>query len=97
MSEPYSVRFSASARRALSETLPEKVAAAAFEFIMGTLAENPQRVGKQLHEPLFPLYSARRGEYRVIYRIVKKELIIDVISITHRRDAYRTSGSSIRT
>lgn len=56
---------------------------------MGTLAENPKQVGKQLHEPLFPLYSARRGEYRVIYRIVDRELIIDVISIAHRKDAYR--------
>ena len=97
MSPSYTVRFSRAARRALSETLPEKVAAAAFEFIMGALAENPQRLGKQLHEPLFPLYSARRGEYRVIYRIVKKELIIDVIAITHRGDAYRTSGGAIRT
>jgi len=97
VNEPYTVCFSASARRALSETLPEKVAAAAFEFIMGALAENHQRLRKQLHEPLFPLYSARRGEYRVIYRIVKTELIIDVISITHRRDAYRTAGPSIRT
>ena len=92
MNTVFSVRFSASARRALSETLPEKVAAAAFEFIMGALAENPQRLGKQLHEPLFPLYSARRGEYRVIYRIVENELIIDVISIAHRRDAYRDKG-----
>lgn len=89
MSDVYSVRFSASARRALSETLPEKVAAAAFEFIMGALAENPKRVGKQLHEPLFPLYSARRGEYRVIYRVINSELIVDVVSIAHRRDAYR--------
>ena len=89
MSSAYNVRFSASARRALSETLPKKIAAAAFEFITGALAENHQRLGKQLHEPLFPLYSARRGEYRVIYRIVKNELIIDVISIAHRRDVYR--------
>ena len=89
MSDVYSARFSSSARRALSETLPEKVAAAAFEFIMGPLAENPKRVGKQLHEPLFPLYSARRGEYRVIYRVVNSELIVDVVSIAHRRDAYR--------
>lgn len=92
MSDAYAVRFSASARRALYETLPEKVATAAFKFIMGALAENPQRVGKQLHEPLSPLYSARRGEYRVIYRIVKNELIIDVISIAPRRDAYRDRG-----
>lgn len=90
MSERYEVRFSRSAKRALTTDLPEKIAAAAFEFITGALADNPQRLGKQLHEPLYPLYSARRGEYRVVYRIVDEKLIIDIVSIVHRRDAYRS-------
>ncbi|WP_284756157.1 type II toxin-antitoxin system RelE/ParE family toxin [Arthrobacter sp. efr-133-R2A-120] len=89
MSPRYEVRFSKSAKRALTDDLPEKVAAAAFEFITGALSENPQRVGKQLQEPLFPLYSARRGEYRVIYRIVEDVVLIEIVSIAHRRDAYR--------
>ncbi|MCO4257019.1 type II toxin-antitoxin system RelE family toxin [Pseudarthrobacter cellobiosi] len=89
MSAGYDVRFSKSARRALTHGLPEKVAAAAFEFITGALRENPRRLGKQLQEPLYPLYSARRGEYRVIYRIIDDVLLIEVISIAHRRDAYR--------
>lgn len=89
MSTGYDVRFSKSARRALTHGLPEKVAAAAFEFITGALRENPRRLGKQLQEPLYPLYSARRGEYRVIYRIIDDVLLIEVISIAHRRDAYR--------
>ncbi|MGO4857067.1 type II toxin-antitoxin system RelE family toxin [Arthrobacter sp. 2MCAF14] len=89
MSPRYEVRFSKSAKRALTHDLPEKVAAAAFEFITGALSENPQRVGKQLHEPLFPLYSARRGDYRVIYRIVEDVVLIEIVSIAHRRDAYR--------
>nr|WP_308465743.1 type II toxin-antitoxin system RelE/ParE family toxin [Glaciibacter superstes] len=91
MNQRYEVRFTKSAKVALSEKLPEKVAAAAFEFIVGALSENPRRLGKQLGEPLYPLYSARRGEYRVIYRIVQKQLFIEVVSIVHRRDAYRTS------
>ena len=90
MSERYEVRFSRSAKRALTHDLPEKIAAAAYEFITGALAGNPQRLGKQLNEPLYPLYSARRGEYRVIYRIVNEELVIEIISIVHRRDAYRS-------
>jgi mRNA interferase RelE/StbE len=90
MTGPYEVRFSRSAKRSLTSELPEKVAAAAYEFITGTLADNPRRVGKQLSEPLHPLYSARRGEYRVIYRILEKEVVIEVVSIVHRRDAYRT-------
>ncbi|WP_442542546.1 type II toxin-antitoxin system RelE family toxin [Arthrobacter sp. KN11-1C] len=89
MSPRYDVRFSRSAKRALTRDLPEKVAAAAFEFITGALSENPRRVGKQLQEPLFPLYSARRGEYRVIYRIVEDVVLIEIVSIAHRRDAYR--------
>ncbi|MCU1410849.1 MAG: plasmid stabilization protein [Rhodoglobus sp.] len=85
----YRIRFSARAERALSEHLPEKVAAAAFEFITGPLAENPHRVGKQLREPLYPLYSARRGEYRVVYEILEVEVVVQVVSVAHRREVYR--------
>ena len=88
MSDPYQVVFTRAARRALEHDLPEKVAAAAFEFIMGALRDTPRRVGKPLREPLAPLYSARRGEYRVLYRIIQGRLLIEVVSITHRRDAY---------
>lgn len=88
MTGPYEVVFTRSARQALERDLPEKVAAAAFEFIMGALRENPHRLGKPLREPLAPLYSARRGEYRVIYRIFDARLVIEVVSVSHRRDAY---------
>ena len=90
MPEPYQVVFTRSARRALEQDLPEKVAAAAFEFIMGDLRENPHKVGKPLREPLAPLYAARRGEYRVIYRIIDQRLIIEIVSIMHRRDVYHS-------
>ncbi|MFT4216873.1 MAG: type II toxin-antitoxin system RelE/ParE family toxin [Micropruina sp.] len=85
----YDVVFTRSARRALEQGLPEKVATAAFEFIMGPLRENPHRVGKPLREPLAPLFAARRGEYRVIYRIIDARVLIEVVSVVHRRDAYR--------
>ncbi|GAA4179437.1 type II toxin-antitoxin system RelE/ParE family toxin [Gryllotalpicola koreensis] len=88
MSAPYEVVFTHAARRALEQDLPEKIAAAAFEFIMGALRENPRRLGKPLREPLAPLYSARRGEYRILYHIIDERLIIEIVSITHRRDAY---------
>lgn len=88
MSERYDVVFSRSARRALEFGLPEAVAAAAFEFIVGPLAENPRRVGKQLRPPLEPLYSARRGEYRILYDIVERQLVVRVVTVEHRRDVY---------
>ena len=89
MSQPYEVVFSRSARRALERELPEKVATAAFEFIMGALRHDPRKVGKPLREPLAPLFAARRGDYRVIYRIIDQRLVIEVVSLVHRRDAYR--------
>lgn len=59
----YTVTWSHAAARAVRETLPETVAAAAIGFILGPLAENPQRVGSPLRAPLDSLHSARRGEY----------------------------------
>lgn len=85
----YEVILSPAARRALSEELPETVAAACFEFIAGQLAENPRRVGKPLGHELAGSYSARRGEFRVIYDIDDDRIRVEVISIRHRRDAYR--------
>jgi mRNA interferase RelE/StbE len=84
----YQVRYTAVARRALA-SLPEKIATAAIEFIVGPLAENPHRLGKQLLPPLHPLYAARRGEYRVVYEIFDDIIQIDVIDVAHRRDIYR--------
>ena len=88
MTTGYDVVFTRAARRALETELPEKVAAAAFAFITGDLRDDPRRVGKALREPLAGLYSARRGEYRIIYRIVEHHVVIEVVSATYRRDAY---------
>lgn len=86
----YEVVLSPGARRALAEELPEVIAVACFEFIMGPLAENPRRVGKPLRNELAGTYSARRGEFRVIYDIDDDRIRVQVIAIRHRRDAYRT-------
>jgi mRNA interferase RelE/StbE len=84
----YELRLSRSARRALAETLPESVAAAVWQFVCGPLSDNPHRVGKPLRFELEGYHSARRGQYRVIYRIDEHEVIVDVIKISHRGDAY---------
>ncbi len=78
------------ARRQLTEHLPEAVATAAYEFIVGPLLDNPHRVGKQLRPPLDDRHSARRGTYRVIYRIDDQRRTVIVVDVAHRRDAYRT-------
>lgn len=87
---PYTLRTTPTVRRALTETLPEAVAAAAYEFITGPLLTQPYRVGKRLLAPLDDRFSARRGTYRVIYRIDDKARVVTVVDVGHRRDVYRT-------
>jgi mRNA interferase RelE/StbE len=88
--DAYELRTTSTVRRALSETLPEAVAAAAYEFITGPLLTDPYRIGKRLLPPMDDRFSARRGTYRVIYRIDDKAGVVTVVDVAHRRDAYRT-------
>lgn len=85
MADDYEIAWTSTAKRALRR-LPEKVAAAAVEFVYGTLASNPQRVGKALRFDLEGLHSARRGDYRIICRIDER---VTIVAIEHRADAYR--------
>ena len=65
----YQIRFQPAARRAIAQRLPETVAAAVLEFCEAALAVNPHRVGKPLFGPLAGCHGARRGTYRIVYRI----------------------------
>jgi len=85
----FDVAWTSAARRSLNR-LPEKVATAVVEFVYGSLAANPPRVGKPLKLHLEGLHSARRGDYRVIYRIHNDQHRVDVIAVEHRSDAYRS-------
>ena len=87
---PYELRTASTVRRALSEALPEAVAAAAYEFITCPLLTDPYRIGKRLLPPMDDRFSARRGTYRVIYRIDDKARVVTVVDVAHRRDVYRT-------
>jgi mRNA interferase RelE/StbE len=84
----FGVAWTATSRRTLAR-LPEKVGTAAVEFIYGSLAASPHRVGKPLRLGLEGLHSARRGDYRVIYRIDDDLRTVTVMAIEHRSDAYR--------
>ena len=66
------------------------MAFAAYEFIVGPLLENPHRVGKPLRPPLKDGYRARRGTYRVIYRIDDTVRRVTVVGVFGRAEAYRT-------
>ncbi|MCV7379856.1 plasmid stabilization protein [Mycobacterium alsense] len=90
MTDPrYTLIIAPTAKKQLAEQLPESVAFAAYEFIVGPLLENPHRVGKRLRAPLNDRHSARRGTYRVLYRIDDEQRNVTVVGIFARSEAYR--------
>jgi len=92
-SERYDIRFQPAARRAISHRLPETVAAAVLEFCDAALAVSPYRVGKPLFGPLTGCHGARRGTYRIVYRIDENTHTVHVLGIDHRADIYRPRQS----
>lgn len=86
--EPYELAVTPTAARAIQFNLPEPVAAAVIEFLTDALVNNPRRVGKELRGQLAGIHSARRGTYRVLYRINESAHEVVVVRIDHRRDVY---------
>lgn len=84
----YRIKYSPRVRREL-QRLPEKITTTCVEFIRNVIAENPHRVGKPLRDSWEGHYSARRADWRIIYRIDDGQVLIEIVTISHRSDAYR--------
>ena len=92
--EAYALSLAPAARRVLAEGpprgLPVAVAAAVTEFLTGALLDNPHRIGKPLAREPAEYHSARRGAYRVVYRIDEPARTVHVVRIDHRADVHGT-------
>jgi mRNA-degrading endonuclease RelE of RelBE toxin-antitoxin system len=92
--QAYRLSLAPAARRALTEAppagLPLAVAMAVGEFITGPLLDRPWIVGKPLTRELAGYHSARRGAYRVVYRVDEQAHTVHVVRIDHRADVYHT-------
>jgi mRNA interferase RelE/StbE len=86
--EPYTVTFTPAARRRLGK-LPLPAATALYEHLVGPVAANPRRLGKPLEVPFEDVLSTRRGEHRALYTVDDRTRFVTVLSVAHRRDAYR--------
>ncbi len=77
------------ARRAIVDRLPEAVAAAVIDFLTTVLIVQPRTVGKPLRDDLAGVWTARRGTYRILCRVVDEPREVVVLRIEHRRGVYR--------
>ena len=81
----YTITISKTAQKQLDK-LNDIIANTIIEAIK-VLAENPRPNGyKKLKGR--DGYRIRKGDYRIIYDVYDKVLIIDIIAIGHRRDIY---------
>ena len=54
-----------------------------------SLANDPRPIGVKKLSGEKDIYRVRAGNYRVLYRIVDKVLVVVVVSVGHRREVYR--------
>lgn len=82
----YSVKIKASAAKTLRK-LPKPIRLRLVEAI-DRLAAEPH-AGSILKGELSGLRRLRVGEYRLIYEVIRDQLIILVVRVGHRREVYR--------
>jgi mRNA interferase RelE/StbE len=70
------------------ESLPEKVVERLLPAIR-ELANEPRPRGCKKLAGTKDTFRIRVGDYRVIYEVHDKEVIVLVIRVTHRKDAYQ--------
>jgi mRNA interferase RelE/StbE len=79
--------FARSARKEL-QSLDPPVAIRILKSIEA-LVSSPRPAGARKLEGAADLWRIRVGEWRVVYRIVDKQRLVDIVAVRHRREAYR--------
>jgi mRNA interferase RelE/StbE len=67
----------------------EREAVKRIVLAVGGLAENPYPVGCQRLSGSHGAFRIRVGDYRVLYEVFEKVLVVEVVKVGHRRDVYR--------
>ena len=83
----YEIRFKRSAAKELGK-LPPKMQRKILQAIEA-LANDPRPHGSRKLVNWEDFWRIRIGDYRVIYQIKDNQLLIQIIGIRHRKDAYR--------
>lgn len=73
--------------RKLPEDIRRRVAAR-----IDDLAGDPRPVGSEALHGAADLYRVRVGDYRIVYQVESKALVVLVVHVGHRREVYRQIG-----
>jgi mRNA interferase RelE/StbE len=87
MPERYSIRYAASAARAVGK-LPLSLRVRITRAIEA-LAEDPLPPGSRKLKGEEHAYRIRVGDYRTIYDVLRDMVVVLVLRVGHRKDIYR--------
>jgi len=87
---PFELRYHPDVKDVDIPTLNNKIKTRIKKAIEERLASEPQRYGVPLRKTLKGYWKLRVGDYRVVYKVVKNEVI--VLGIIHRKKVYEEIG-----
>ncbi len=58
--------------------------------LIDSLTNDPRPAGMKALRGMPGLLRVRSGDYRVVYRVEDRELLVLVIAVGHRREVYRS-------
>ena len=85
----YKIEYLETAKEKYFHLIPADKKLAIKKAIESRLTADPLAFGKPLRRSLKKCYRLRLANYRVIYRVDEKNMIVVIIAIGHRRDIYR--------
>ena len=83
----YRIEFSPTAERQFKKLTKE--VQARFKHRIDILAENPFPRGVKKLSAEEDLYRLRIGDYRIVYQVQGKALLILILKLGHRKNVYR--------
>ena len=83
----YTIRVLQAARKALLKL--SAADATRIDAKILSLADNPKPSGAEKLKGRDGSLRVRVGDYRIIYEILDRELVVIVVTIGHRREVYR--------
>jgi mRNA interferase RelE/StbE len=84
----YTVKISRPAEKFL-RALTDKKLYQRLREALDALEENPRPVNSVKLQGEEELYRVRVGDYRIVYQIQDRQLIVLVVQMGHRREVYR--------
>ena len=83
----YTVEFDKEAKKQLLKL--DKKNRRQIENKVDKLAEDPTPAGCKKLDDKHKIYRIRSGNYRIVYQVKNKKLIVLILQIGHRRDIYQ--------